>query len=179
VFHTVEGGGIVFKDRDGFEKAKEIINFGIRGEEGIANVGINAKLNEYQAAVGIVNLENIDDILEHRAELFHLYRDGLKDTVELPAWHPEANVNGAYMPILLKDNEQLLKVTRGLLNNNIQSRHYFSPSLDRVFVDSHNYGTKVSRDVASRILCLPMHAHMSKQDVNNVVNLFKDVFYVC
>lgn len=169
IFHTIEGGAIVFKDRVNYEKAEEIINFGIRPGQGVVNVGINAKLNEYQAAVGLVNLEEIDNIIDHRAELFHVYRQGLKDLVTLPTWHPESNANGAYMPILLKNKQQVDLVTQVLDANNIQSRHYFSPSLDKIFVDSHNYGTPNSLKVSEGILSLPMHAHLSIEDVNAVI----------
>ncbi|MEZ9120651.1 DegT/DnrJ/EryC1/StrS family aminotransferase [Vibrio cyclitrophicus] len=175
VFHTVEGGAIVFRERDAYEKAEEIINFGIRPDEGIVNIGINAKMNEYQAAVGLVNLDEIDNILHHRAELFHAYRDGLKNIVQLPEWHPEANANGAYMPILLENANQLQSVSKALQDNNIQSRHYFSPSLDKVFVDSYNYGTMNSCDASSRILCLPMHAHMTISNINQVVKSIDSV----
>ncbi|CAH7459586.1 DegT/DnrJ/EryC1/StrS family aminotransferase [Vibrio chagasii] len=175
IFHTVEGGGIVFKDRVNFEKAEEIINFGIRPGRGVVDIGINAKLNEYQAAVGLVNLEDIDNILCHRSELFHQYREGLKDIVELPTWHPEANANGAYMPILLESSEQMNMLSEELAVCGIQSRHYFSPSLDKVFVDSHNYGTKNSVSASERILCLPMHAHLNFSSVNKVINAVKSV----
>ena len=173
VFHTVEGGAIVFKDRANFEKAEEIINFGIRPGQGVVNVGINAKMNEYQAAVGLVNLENIDNILEHRAELFHADREGLKDIVKLPSWHPESNFNGAYMPIILEDKAQLDRVTQALDANNIQNRHYFAPSLDKIFVDSHNYGTSSSLKASENILCLPMHAHLTLHEVNKVTQTIK------
>lgn len=176
VFHTVEGGAIVFKNRVDYEKAKEMINFGIRlYEPGVANIGINAKLNEYQAAVGLVNLEEIDNILNHRAELFYAYRQGLKDFVTLPLWHPESNANGAYMPILLENRQKLDKVMQALDTNDIQSRNYFSPSLDRIFVDSHNYGTLNSLQISESILCLPMHAHLSIEDVNTVIANLKNV----
>ncbi|MEZ8965760.1 DegT/DnrJ/EryC1/StrS family aminotransferase [Vibrio breoganii] len=173
IFHTVEGGAIVFKDRVNFEKAEEIINFGIRPGRGVVDIGINAKLNEYQAAVGLVNLDEIDNILNHRAEIFHQYREGLKDFVELPKWHADANFNGAYMPILLENAEQMVEATKHLTNNNIQSRHYFEPSLDKVFVDSHNYGTRNSTSTAERILCLPMHAYLSHEEVTRVINTIK------
>jgi dTDP-4-amino-4,6-dideoxygalactose transaminase len=173
VFHTVEGGAIVFKDRVNYEKAEEIINFGIQPEQGVVNVGINAKLNEYQAAVGLVNLDEIENVLNHRAELFHAYRQGLKDVVTLPTWHPESNANGAYMPILLENKQQLDRVTKALDANNIQSRHYFSPSLDKIFVDSHNYGTPNSLKASEGILCLPMHAHLTFHEVSNVVDKIK------
>ncbi|BEI22388.1 DegT/DnrJ/EryC1/StrS family aminotransferase [Vibrio fluvialis] len=175
IFHTVEGGAIVFKDRTNLEKAREIINFGICSDYGVVGIGINAKLNEYQAAVGLVNLDEINNIIEHRAELFYQYREGLKNIVELPEWHSEANYNGAYMPILLRDNEQMVNVVKYLAKNKVQSRHYFNPSLDKIFVDSHNYGTKNSLSAAERILCLPMHAHLSTKDVHSVISKIKEV----
>lgn len=173
VFHTIEGGAIVFKDRANYEKAEEIINFGIRPGQGVVNVGINAKMNEYQAAVGLVNLEEIDNILEHRAELFHAYRHALKNSVKLPTWHSESSANGAYMPILLENKEQLDRVTQVLDANNIQSRHYFSPSLDKIFVDNHNYGTPNSLKASECILCLPLHVHLNIEDVNIVIKNVK------
>ena len=174
VFHTIEGGAIVFKDKVNYEKAEEIINFGIRPGQGVVNVGINAKMNEYQAAVGLVNLEEIDNVLDHRAELFHAYRQGLKDLVKLPTWHPESNANGAYMPILLENKQQLDCVTQVLDDHSIQSRHYFSPSLDKIFVDSHNYGTPNSLNASENILCLPMHAHLTLDDISKVIKKIKE-----
>lgn len=174
VFHTVEGGAIVFKDKVAFDKAKEVINFGINLAGQTTGVGINAKLNEYQAAVGLVNLDNIENILEHRCELFHLYRNGLKDFVEMPIWHSGANANGAYMPINLPNSKTLETVTQFLAENQIQTRHYFSPPLDKIFVDNFNYGTPNSTKVSQGILCLPLHAHMSLQDVHKVIDTVKE-----
>lgn len=175
IFHTVEGGAIVFKDKLNFEKAKEIINFGIRPANGVVDVGINAKLNEYQAAVGLVNLDEIQNILEHRAELFYFYREGLKDLVEMPLWHPEANANGAYMPILLKDKKQLHYTAEKLTEKNIQSRNYFAPSLDQVYVENKNYGTINSITASERIMCLPIHAHLKLNDIKNVIQTLRAI----
>ena len=172
VFHTVEGGAVIFKDKDSYERAERLINFGSNPSDS-NHVGINAKMNEYQAAVGLVNLEEIDDVLDHRAELFHAYRQGLKDVVKLPTWHPEANANGAYMPILLDSEKQLKKVTQALEENNIQSRNYFAPSLDRIFVDEHNYGTSNSLKASESILCLPLHAHLKLHDITTVIENVK------
>lgn len=175
IFHTVEGGAIVFKDRTNFEKAEEIINFGIRPGRGVVDVGINAKLNEYQAAVGLVNLDEIDNILEHRETLFYQYRRELESIVELPKWHRHSNSNGAYMPILLKNAEELDLLSRNLLSQGIQSRHYFEPSLDKIFLDSHNYGSRNSVSASERILCLPMHAYLNSNDVSFIVNEIKRI----
>ncbi len=169
VFHTVEGGAIVFKQAEDYEKAKELINFGIKAGKGIQSIGTNAKLNEYQAAVGLVNLENIDNILEHRAQLFDEYCKGLKGLVEIPLWHPEANMNGAYMPILLKDATEREYISQKLLENKIQSRHYFSPSLDSVFSAQDNFGTSNSQHISKRVLCLPLHNKLSLIDIQKTI----------
>jgi len=173
VFHTVEGGAIIFKDKDKYEQAKNMVNFGLDGKQSATGLGLNAKLNEYQAAVGLVNLAEMDNILAHRAELFNAYRTGLNDVVEMPLWHVKANENGAYMPIKLTDAKQLKIVSQSLTEHDIQSRHYFSPSLDQIYTDSISYGTTNSQKLASAILCLPLHAHMTMQDVAKVIAVVK------
>lgn len=174
IFHTVEGGAIVFKNKDTYERAREIINFGINSDQKIIRTGINAKMNEYQAAVGLVNLDEMSTIISHRAELFYNYRHSLKDIVELPAWHQQANANGAYMPILLDSKAQLYQVKKALDVHGIQSRQYFSPSLDNIFADCFTYGTTNSLQASESILCLPLHSHLSVCDVNNVINVVKN-----
>lgn len=173
VFHTVEGGAIVFKKAEDYQKAKNMINFGIKPGFGVVSSGINAKFNEYQAAVGLVNLDDMDNVLEHRSNLFNLYRNGLRDVVELPVWHSEASMNGAYMPIRLKDSNQLITVKAALLEKNIESRHYFKPSLETVYTDYHNYGSVNSSEVSKSVLCLPMHVHMQIEDIIRVVDTVK------
>lgn len=174
VFHSVEGGAVVFKDKQHFEKAKHMINFGIDPSKGIVETGINGKLNEYQAAVGLVNLERMDAVLQHRAELFSRYIAGLKDVVELPHWHSKANYNGAYMPIKLKNSQQATKLINKLADSNIQSRAYFSPALDSVFSECKNHGTPNTDVVTAGILCLPLHVDMTVQDINKVVGQIKE-----
>jgi len=173
VFHTGEGGAIVFKSNDHYEKAKELINFGIKKGVGLKQTGINAKLSEYHSAVGLVNLDEMDNVLDHRANLFHAYREGLKDLVEIPVWHPEANANGAYMPIKLKDKVELLKVVKMLSEQNIQSRNYFSPSLDSLYLKNTNYGTSNSLLISESVLSLPMHAFLTKHDLIKVMQTIK------
>jgi len=175
VFHTIEGGAIIFKKKDIYEKAKNLINFGINSKAGIENIGINAKLNEYNAAVGLTNLENISNIIDHRAEVFNLYRHLLKDYVDMPLWHNEASINGAYMPIKLSSKQELKNVHSTLSKNGIQSRHYFSPSLDLAFPHCLNYGTKNSRAISEHIICLPLHSYLTVEDVKKVVSKLKSV----
>lgn len=173
VFHTVEGGAVIFKEKDHFEKAKDLINFGIKNGFGIQHVGINAKMSEYHAAVGLVNLDEMDTVLDHRVNVFHAYREGLKDIVEMPVWYSDANFNGAYMPIKLETNDQLLKVSNILTENKIQSRNYFSPSLNNIFTKNKNYGTSNSQMISKSILSLPMHFHLTQLDVKKVISMIR------
>jgi len=171
VFHTVEGGAIVFKHKADFERAKRLINFGIDENGNITEAGINAKLNEYQCAVGLTILEKIDSVIKYRAELFEAYCYRLKDVVELPTWHEIASFNGAYMPINLHSEMNVQKVMQVLKANNVQCRRYFSPSLEQVFIEQKNYGTRNSTKISSGILCLPLHFYMTLDDVNIVTEL--------
>lgn len=173
VFHTVEGGAIVFKRKEDFEKAKKLINFGL--ENGvITDIGINAKLNEYQCAVGLTILDNIDQIVTHRAELFKAYKQGLQDVVSMPQWHSESNLNGAYFPICLNNTQNFKLVCSELDSFNIQYRPYFKPSLDLAFPEIKSNGANVSQKIAQHILCLPLHFYMTQSDVNQVVKCIKN-----
>lgn len=174
VFHTVEGGAIVFKHKADFERAKRLINFGIDATNGsIAEAGINAKLNEYQCAVGLTLLDEIEAILAHRTKLFNAYRDGLKFVVEMPKWHEKANFNGAYMPIRLKKLAQRTLVESVLKEHSIQYRQYFTPALQSIFEDKKVFSEQHCLDVAETILCLPLHFHMTIEDVEKITLLIQ------
>ena len=175
VFHTVEGGAIVFKHKRDYEKAKELINFGLQAGGGLGEPGINAKLNEYQCAVGLTLLEQIEQVIKHRGNLFNSYRRGLKDLIEieLPQWHLNANFNGAYMPIYIENNDIQENIINALARANIESRRYFTPSLDLAYSKQQNFGCDISHKIAGGAICLPLHNFMSIDDVLSVVNVIK------
>lgn len=175
VFHTVEGGAIVFKRQADFERAKRLINFGLDEKGNITEAGINAKLNEYQCAVGLTILDDIESVLVYRANLFNAYRKRLEGVVEMPMWHDKASYNGSYMPIKLK-NTKFVDVVEHVLNqNNIQSRRYFSESLDIFFKGSKNDGCENSKKTSQCILCLPLHYYMTIHDVMRVSEIIINV----
>ncbi|RYV02598.1 aminotransferase DegT [Shewanella sp. OPT22] len=174
VFHTVEGGAIVFKHKADFERAKRLINFGIDTTNGaITEAGINAKLNEYQCAVGLTILDDIENVIAHRKKLFNAYRDGLQFIVEMPAWHKQANFNGAYMPIKLQDIEQRNLIESVLKEHGVQCRRYFTPSLQSIFNDKKVFSEQHSLSLAENVLCLPLHYYMSIDDVESVTLLIR------
>lgn len=174
VFHTVEGGAIIFKHKSDFEKAKQLINFGIQADGTLGEPGINAKLNEYQCAVGLTLLDDIESVIKHRAALFNTYTDELKEVVELPQWHPQASLNGAYMPIYIACKQKQEDVIQALAKSNIQCRRYFTPSLDLAYSQQKNFGCANSQKVAGGVICLPLHNFMSIDDVLAVTYIIKE-----
>ena len=171
LFHTIEGGAIVFREKENYERAKKLINFGLDGSGKSSLVGMNAKLNEYQAAVGLTLLDSIDDILGHRRELFLRYCRALSGYVEMPDWNEDSSVNGAYIPIILKDESEKNRIKIVLEESGIESREYFMPSLNTVFRPQDS--CPASESVSSRILCLPLHFYLTSADVTYICDVVK------
>ncbi|WP_412499853.1 DegT/DnrJ/EryC1/StrS family aminotransferase [Shewanella chilikensis] len=172
VFHTVEGGAIVFKKREDYLEAKRLINFGINEDGMLGPAGINAKLNEYQCAVGLCLLDDIESIICKRIELFTCYLQELKEVVDIPKWQLNSSFNGAYMPIILKSYKEKELVKSALLNKGIQSRDYFYPSLNLVYKASVNM--PISEDISERILCLPLHYYVGEKDIFYIGDVIKN-----
>lgn len=156
VFHTVEGGAIVFKEKEDYERACRLINFGYEGGE-VVDEGINAKMSEFHAAMGLCMLDEIDTVLQKREEVYYRYYEALKDHFEMPAWKEGATRNYAYFPVLFPSEDALLKAQERLNEAGIFPRRYFYPSLDALGHDLLDGENSTSRDRARRVLCLPMY----------------------
>ncbi|CAB0151205.1 dTDP-4-amino-4,6-dideoxy-D-glucose transaminase [Pseudidiomarina piscicola] len=173
VFHTIEGGAIVFKRKKDFEKAKLLISFGITGAETIEGIGINAKMNEFQAAMGLCCLDEIESILSSRLRIIEQYKEKLDGLVTFPVWKPQTSQNGAYQPILLDSQETCVEVISNLTKQKIFSRRYFSPSLDELEEISIEHISQTSRDISKRILCLPLYSELSNSDVELICSIIQ------
>lgn len=175
LFHTIEGGAIIINDDTLCEKVRKMINFGISGPESIECLGINAKMNEIQAAMGLSLLDNMDAVIARRKELSELYDAKLSGNVVSQRWKDNASCNHTYYPILLKNGTLREKVQTALYENNIFSRRYFYPSLDTLDFISVNQHAPISRDIADRILCLPLYAELSDIDCSNIADIILQV----
>ncbi len=168
LYHTIEGGAIIFKNEDDYERAKLLINFGIDGPDSIVGLGINGKMNEFQAAMGLAVLDDIDLIMEKRAEVWNYYEEKLKDHFQLQKRIPGCSNNYAYFPIVFENEETLLKAKGKLNSNGINPRRYFYPSLDSVeYIKGANM--KNSRDISRRILCLPFSTYISEEKQQKII----------
>lgn len=176
VFHTVEGGAVVFKSSDAYEEGLLYTNFGIDTQtQSIKGPGINTKMSEAHAAMGLAVLDDIDKILERRVNLFLEYKKLLGDIIEYPLWNSEASLNGSYMPVVVHNSEECNKVFNKLQAEGIMARKYFSPSLNLIphYSSKSIYACVNSESYASRTLCLPLYYDLTSSEVSIVVESIK------
>ena len=168
VFHTVEGGAIVFKDNAAYERAVKMINFGIDTSDGsIVDYGINAKMSEVHAAMGLAMLDNMDEIIDRRCELHARYLKRLEGIVQIPEWDEESSQNGAYMPVIFDSGKTCTKVFEKIKEQGVFARRYFSPSLNLIKSISKEKGrTPVSEKMVEKVLCLPMYYDLRETELD-------------
>jgi dTDP-4-amino-4,6-dideoxygalactose transaminase len=176
VFHSVEGGAAVFADADAYAAAERMTNFGIDTKNGsISGPGINCKMSEAHAAMGLAVLDNIDEVMTRRQGHFSLYQSLLKDVVQLPTWHAEANFNGSYFPILLRTASEATTVFNLLAAKGVAARRYFAPSISTL-ADYQYPGMKacvVAEDYATRTLCLPLYFDLTSAEIKYICDVVR------
>ena len=174
LFHTIEGGAVITNDDELAKKVRLMINFGISSPTSIDSVGTNAKMNEFEAAMGLCVLDEIDIIRQRREYIWQVYTNELSNIVELQQWNEHGKNNCAYAPVLFESEEQLLKIEAKLKEKDILPRRYFYPSLDTLSYLGSKQVCNNSRDIASRILCLPMYPNLEKENIKRILKIIKD-----
>lgn len=175
IFHTIEGGAVITENDEIAKKIRSLINFGITGPDKIEGIGTNAKMNEFEAAMGHCVLDEIEEIQQKRSKIFSTYVEELGDFCSFQAFNSHSSNNFAYAPTLLKSEKHLLEVQKSLLDGGITPRRYFYPSLDTLPYVNHGQYCGMSRDISSRILCLPIYSGLSINDQENVIKIIKGV----
>ena len=173
LFHTIEGGAILTNDDHIAEKARLMRDFGISGEDTIESVGINAKMNEIEAAMGLSLLDNIESLIVDRHRVWNLYYSNLSDYLEFPELNPDIKWNFSYVPVLFKNEKQLEKVKEILNINNIFPRRYFHPSLDTLVYLNNKERAPISNNISKRVLCMPNFFGISDNIINSICELIK------
>lgn len=180
VFHTIEGGALCYKDPSITKKIAEQRNFGVNGEE-LECFGTNAKMNEFQAAMGICNLRHIDEELISRKQVFERYTinlKGINGITVLPV-HSGIKQNYAYYPILIDKNKFGLnrdELCGKLAENNIYARKYFYPlvSENKEFDTDMTLTTPQAKYYSENILCLPLYAHLPLEEVDRIIEIITE-----
>lgn len=172
LYHSTEGGLIITKDSILLKKLAYIRNFGISGFDTFAELGLNGKNSEFHAAMGLVNLKHIDNIYQKRKELTERYDSKLKGVkFRIPSWRKDSTKNYAYYPIILEDEELLLKIKTMLDGNEIFTRRYFYPSLANSLPYLEPKCFKITEELSKRVLCLPLYFELTNEEVDLICRL--------
>ncbi len=172
LFHTIEGGCVITRDQAVRDKVELMKHFGHMGDEHFT-LGINAKVSEFQAAMGLCNLKYIDELIQKRKVVSELYDQLLDDTFSRPARSKETDYNYAYYPILFESEVQLLEKMGELQQADIFPRRYFYPSLNTLPYLKTHQSCPVSEDIASRIVCLPLYANLEEKQAKKICQILQ------
>ncbi|QXP78203.1 MULTISPECIES: DegT/DnrJ/EryC1/StrS family aminotransferase [Winogradskyella] len=173
LFHTGEGGALFCK-ADYYDIMYSHHNFGHDGPDVFKGLGINAKMSEPQAAMGLAVLPYIDTIIESRKASVNFYITELNDlNMHLIKIRENTNWNYAYFPILFETEDQLLIIKKELKNNNINTRRYFFPSLNTLNYVKGDF-MPISESISTRVLCLPLFVGLKQNEISSIVNIIKE-----
>ncbi len=179
VFHTIEGGCLTFKDKSLAKRIALERNFGVDGEE-LQCFGTNAKMNEFQAAMGICNLRHIDEELKKRKAVFETYINRLSKVKGLKILQEQENLkrNYAYFPVVFeteygKSRDEVLDL---LKEHDIFARKYFYPlvSENKEFACEMVCQTPIAKMYSGQVLCLPLYASLTLEEVNLICDIISE-----
>ena len=183
VYSTVEGGAIICHDEKMKQRIDFLKNFGFADEITVVAPGINAKMNEVQAAFGLLSLKIVDEAIEKRKKTATTYRKGLADIkgIHFLPEYPNIQHNYGYFPILVNEKEYGMSrdaLYKTMKQNNIFGRRYFYPLISdfstyRGLPSAQPENLPVATKVASQVICLPMHHEVSEEQAYKVINLIK------
>lgn len=180
VFNTIEGGAVTFKDEKLNSKLYNLKNFGITGPESVEYIGGNAKMNEFQAAMGICNLRHVDNEIKKRSLVVGRYNSRLDNVsgVKICKLQDKVQSNYAYYSIVF-DNYKYNRdeVFEKLKNEGIIARKYFYPLTNSFDCYKDNFKmdeTPVAKYISERVLTLPLYADLSLEDVDKICNIILD-----
>lgn len=173
VFHTVEGGCICTKDAALAAKLRTMRNFGLaQGGEALPEAGGNGKMDEFRAAMGLLNLRHFEEAVAGRKAANDRYLSALSGRgLRFPAdANTAAKRNYAYFPLLLPEKSNVAAVAARMQEQNIFTRRYFYPSLRQFAAFGGCPGETPKADaLAARVLCLPLYPDLSEDDTDRVV----------
>ncbi len=179
VFNTIEGGALCYHDDALVEKLNDLKNFGMHGQESCLYAGGNAKMSEFQAAMGICNLRHLEDEIAKRGKAVERYRERLSDVAGIKLVSPQKGVksNYAYFPVVFdgfkKDRDE---VFTQLGENGITARKYFYPITNsfECYRDYPTAGldkTPVAAHLGNCVLTLPLYADLLPEDVDRICDI--------
>lgn len=180
MFNTIEGGAVVCRNHDIYEKLYDLKNFGIRNEELVVSVGANAKMNEFAAVMGLCNLKHIDEAVVSRKRAYEHYTGRLNKIpgIRMITDDAQDNRNYGYLPIYVSDE---FSVTRDrlydiLAENGIHARKYFYPLTSDQACFKNRYKAndlRTARRLAAGALVLPLFEGLEENDIDRICDIIE------
>jgi dTDP-4-amino-4,6-dideoxygalactose transaminase len=185
VFNTFEGGAIVCHTAQMKKRIDDLKNFGFQNQILVEGIGINGKMNELQAAMGLLQLKYIDRAIQKRKEIAQIYRMELTriDGVNFLAEYESRTDNYAYFPVFINEHEFGMSrddLYEKLINHNIFCRQYFYPLIPDFSVYNQissrvNQKLSVAESMSEKVLCLPIYPDLEFKDVTRIIEVLKKV----
>lgn len=179
VFNTIEGGALVFDDDELRYKLRALKNFGITPDkEEVRFLGKNGKMNEFEAAMGLCNLNNIDNVIQERSKIYNKYLEcleDLEDAGEVKVIRPKDNVdyNYAYFTIKLDSESKKDYLLNKLAEHNVFAKKYFYPPCNEFPLYDFERNTPIANDISYSILSLPLYYGLSLEDVEQICKIIE------
>ena len=182
VFNTFEGGAIISQNKKTKDHIDQIKNFGFTGETTVEQIGINGKMSEFNAALGLLQLKQIDNDIKKRKKVDETYRQGLKDIlgVKCLTYTNMEKGNYSYFPIFVDDNYPLTRdqLYYKLRENGINGRRYFYPlvnefSIYRKIKNNIQANSSAAKLSSQKVICLPIYSKMKIKDIKIILDLIK------
>ncbi len=180
VFNTFEGGAIISKDKNIKLRIDQLKNFGFAGETKVEQTGINGKMNEFCAALGLLQLKQIDHDIEMRKKIDLAYRERLNkiEGISCFTYSKIEKGNYSYFPIFIEDNYPITRdqLYEKLKDNGINGRRYFYPLITdfqtyRDFNSLYDENLSIAKEVASKVICLPIYDKMEIKTIDLISNI--------
>lgn len=179
VFHTIEGGALTCHSKQMFDRISALKNFGQYTPEDIGETGGNAKMSEFQAAMGLCNLRYLEDTIAARKKAADVYRTRLRDVAGITVCpeDPKVKSNYSYFPITV--DPEIFGISRDrlqerLLEKGILTRKYFYPATNdfRCYQGKFEIQeTPIAKKMAERVLVLPLYPELSEEDAEKICAL--------
>ena len=183
VYSTIEGGAVICHSAEMKHHIDNLKNFGFQDEIVVEEPGINAKLNEIQAAYGLLQLKYVDEFIARRKEITKLYRALLKDINGIRYFSDMENVTHgySYFPILIDENAYGMSrdtLYEKLKENNIFSRRYFYPLIStfepyNTLPSSNSENLPIATVAAEQVICLPIFVELKEEDIERICSIIK------
>jgi dTDP-4-amino-4,6-dideoxygalactose transaminase len=177
VFNTFEGGAIISQDKKIKDHVDQIKNFGITGETTVEQIGINGKMSEFNAALGLLQLKQIDNVVRKREEIDRVYRKGLKNIpgIKCLTYTNLEKGNYSYFPIFVDDDYPLSRdqLYNKLKENNINGRRYFYPLITKHKMYQNKTDFMHAKKASNQVICLPIYSNLKRENIKLIIDTIK------